>query len=244
MTGNTANIEVAGSAAANIARDLLNGLGIPPSDIEAADITVVVNGDGDTEVALVADGPNAGSITAEMFGGVEWEDYQVVSIDADVTESEGSVESTTTEENSTTSSSTGAFQPQVMPLVGEVDPEYVEFPGEPPERIRENTQLHVIGNVLMQWYEDHDGGWVSTTILSEYDPNPLSEKQTQSAASRLFLHSGLVVRRHHPDATGREYEYHPTKQLGEEMSRLGDYSMPEVEETRDKRTPEDVGAEM
>jgi len=244
MPGNTANIEVSGSAAASITSGLLNALGIEPGDIEEADIRVALNSEGETSVALVADGPNAGNITAEMFGGVEWEDYQVVSIDADVTEREGPAGSTTTEENSTTSSSTGAFQPQVMPLVGEVDPEYVEFPGEPPERIRENTQLHVIGNVLMQWYEDHDGGWVSTTILSEYDPNPLSEKQTQSAASRLFLHSGLVVRRHHPDATGREYEYHPTKQLGEEMSRLGDYSMPEVEETRDKRTPEDVDAEM
>jgi hypothetical protein len=243
MTGNTANIEVAGSAAANIARGLLNGLGIPPSDIEAADITVVVNGDGDTEVALVADGPNAGDITAEMFGGVEWDDYEVASIDADVTERDEPAAPSTTDEDTSSSPGSSGFQPQVTPLAGKVDPQYVGFPGEPPGRIREHTQLHVIADILMEWYADHDADWVSGGALAEYEPNPLSETQTQNGSSRLFRNKGLVVRRQQPEGDGRKYEYHPTKQLSEEATRLGEYSMPDVEETRDKRTPDDVDAE-
>lgn len=229
MTGTNASIEVEGSAAANIARELLNALGIPPSDIGEADLKMVVNGDGETEVVFAADGPRAGDITADMIGGVEWADFEVHSIDAAVAEREEPALPAGDDEEATTQPTVGVYQPQVTPLVGKVDPEYVEFPGEDPGRIRENTQLHVIGKALMDWYEDHDEAWVGTIPLAEYESNPLTENQTQSAASRLFRHKGLTVRRQQSHAQGRKYEYHPTKQLAEEIERLGEYATESVD---------------
>jgi len=52
----------------------------------------------------------------------------------------------------------------------------------------------------------------------------------RGALSRLFVTKGLTVRRQVEDAGARKYEYHPTKQLREEIDRLGDYDTDKVQE--------------
>lgn len=224
MSSNNATFEVDGPAAHQIAKNILTNLGMDIEAIEEVDMGLEFNGKGTTSIDIDADGPLAGVLVAQMVKGVEWDDHTATAIDATFREVQTEDDSASGDTDDTSGSqSNGPYKPQVTPLVDKVDPEYVEFPGNEPGRMRENTQAHIGACLLVEWYETMDGKWVNNRELSDFAGDDLTYKQLQSVMSRLFVNKGLTVRRQARGADKRMYEYHPTKQLVEEVERLGEY---------------------
>lgn len=223
MTGNDATIEVNGSAAHTIAANILSSLGIDAEDISEADIDVGF--ETETTISLHADGPLAGVLAAQMVQGIEWDEHTATSVSASFMEGDDAGPAPAGDDAGDPAPP-AAYRPHVTPLVDSVDPEYVEFPSNEPGRLRENTHLHVVAHLLKEWYEVvDDEEWATTEDIADFAGDDMTHSQVTSALSRLFVSKGLAVRQQVPGAQSRKYAYHPTKQLVEEVERLGDYTI-------------------
>jgi hypothetical protein len=84
MTRNTADMTLSGPLARQMARNVLSTPGLDPADVERMSVSMSIE-DG-TGVSVVADGPLAGAIVAQMFNGVDWDALggDVTDIHADI----------------------------------------------------------------------------------------------------------------------------------------------------------------
>jgi hypothetical protein len=226
MADTIARIEIHGDGAKATCNHVLSNLSVTADSIEGVDIDVTVANGSDTTVSLTADGPLASIVAKAMMEGVEWSDHDVAAIMASVEGADGG-ESNDGEsddaDGTADRSSSDPYRPQVTPMVDKVDPEYVEFPGEAPGRIRENTYAHAACDALARWYEANDADWATSKQLASEMDSALKVGQLSTALSSLFRRMGLLVRRQLDSAGNVAYEYHPTKQLFEEFERLGPY---------------------
>lgn len=225
MTGNSATVTVDGPAAHQITSNLLANVGMTAADIELATVSATIGEDGPpTEVSIDADGPLAGLVVAQMLSGVKWDEHTATAIDATFEEPEVQTEAEGKDVDDEERESATGWQPHVTPLVEKVNPSTVEFPESKPDRLRENTQIHAVGSLLVEYFGDSGGQWATTEDLVEFADGALSKSQVQSALSGIFTRKGLTVRRQVQNAGTWKYEHVPTKQLSEEIDRLGHYS--------------------
>lgn len=244
VTGNTATFKVDGPAAHTLAKNLLSNLGMTAEDIDGGSVDITFGGDHETEVSIEAEGPLAGIVLAGMTGGIPFEENEAVAIDATFIEeaSDGSDADGDGEAGgSDADDEPVSYQPQVTPLVGKVNPEYVHFPSAGPARLNKNTKLHAVGALLLEWYDTVDDTYVSSNTLGDFAGDEFTTQQVQGSLSRLFVDKGLVVRRQRKGGRGRSYEYHPTQQLREEVERLGEYDLDAVEQRIASAQPNDAG---
>lgn len=230
MTGTTASFEVDGEAAHSMAQSIASSLDVDADDIADVDIELVFNGDGETDITIEGSGPQAGALVSEMVGHIDWSHHHAVAVSGDFSEldaggDDGDDDGDDDDDDRSKSGSrtSNAFKPQISPLTGKVDPEYVEFPGDSPGRIRENTLLHAGASLLYEWHNVMDAEWVHGDAFTEFAGGDLTDQQAGGVLSRLFREKGLLVRRQVEGAVSLKYEYHPTQQLVEEVERLGDF---------------------
>lgn len=226
MSGTNATVEVNGPGANSMARNLLNAAGIEAGQIEGGDIEISINGEnGPTTLTLGVGGPASGELLTDMIGNVNWEDYNVESVSAGVEHgvsgSGGSDDPQDSESGN--GGASAAFQPHVEAYVSSVDPTNVEFPHNQPGRIRAGTWQHLVAELILEARDVLDQNWIDGKTLGDYGGDDLDQRQAQTNLSRLFTDKGLLIRRKDIGSGTRAYEYHPTKQLAEEISRLGDY---------------------
>lgn len=229
MSPTNASIEVDGPGANGMAKTLLDSAGIKTGGIQNSDIEFTFCDDTDTTLSIDVDGPLSGEVLRVLLGGVEWEDYDVGRVSANVAQRDESdaeytdadFEDDDDEDTETDGGASTAYKPHVSTFVDSVDPDNVEFPQIHPGRIRGDTVQHTTGSLILEARTVLSEDWMSGDILADFAGDELSLRAAQTNLSRLFTDKGLLVRRRKANSGTRAYEYHPTKQLAEEIERLG-----------------------
>ena len=218
-------IEVDGPGAQQITDSIVSTLGLNPDDINGANISITAANGTDTTFDLECSGPLSGDFILGMVGAYDWSDVDVQQVSVEVWgESEADEprqDGGDDDGDDGSKASISSFTPRVSPLVDKVDPDVCEFPGGEPQRIQQNSQPHIGAWLLSEHRDVTDSEWMSAETLADYAGENMSHNGASSALSRLFLDARLAVRRRSSGGSGVKYEYAMTKQLQEELARLG-----------------------
>lgn len=229
MDGTEANVSVSGPGANTIAENLLSAAGIQTGHVGEADIEVaVVDSEGNSTVLTVGcGGPNTGELLRESLGNIDWSEYNVESVSAEVahnddaTADEGDTDGGDDDGDDGDDDSDVANQ--ITPYVESVNPEAVEYPATQPGRIRAGTLQHLVAELLLDARDILDIEWVSANKLSDFAGDDVKLRQAQNQLSKLFVQKGFVVRRKDKDSGTKAYEYNPSRELAQEVHRIGDH---------------------
>ena len=232
MDGTEANVSVSGPGANTIAENLLSAAGIQTGHVGEAGIEVVVGPDGDSTVLNIeCGGSDAGKLLRQSLGNIDWSEYDVQSVSAEVAHNDSpQTESETDQDDGDDGDGEESdVANQVTPFADQINPAVVEYPATQPGRLRPGTLQHLVAELLLDAREVLHDEWFSANEIDDFGGDQVKLRQCQNQLSKLFVTKGLIARRPEEDSGTKSYEYNPTKELAQEVRRVGDYEDADTE---------------